>query len=128
MARLVFLDPHTRELFTDWNAKAREAVAYLRLEAGKNPHDPALASLVGELTVNSAPFAALWSQHPVRDKTHGTRHFKHPLVGALTLEFEALRLPDTPDQLLVTFNAEPRSGSEAALRLLANLSAEAGLA
>lgn len=35
IARLVFLDPHTRDLYADWPAKARATVAYLRKAAGR---------------------------------------------------------------------------------------------
>ncbi len=35
---LVFCRPGARELYVDWEFKARETVAYLRTEAGKRPH------------------------------------------------------------------------------------------
>lgn len=115
MARLVFLDPHTRDLFTDWNDKAREAAAYLRLEAGRAPNDPALSRLIGELSVHSPAFTALWAKHPAQDKTHGKRRFNHPLVGSLALEYDTFRLP--AGQVLITFSAE-RGTAAAALELL----------
>jgi transcriptional regulator with XRE-family HTH domain len=37
MARLVFLDPHTRDLYADWPAKARAVVATLREASGRHP-------------------------------------------------------------------------------------------
>jgi hypothetical protein len=40
MARLVFLDGHTRELYGDWPAKARAVVGTLRVAAGRFPYDP----------------------------------------------------------------------------------------
>ncbi len=39
MARLVFLDEHTRERYADWPAKARAVVGNLRLAAGQH-QDP----------------------------------------------------------------------------------------
>jgi hypothetical protein len=56
----------------------------------------------------------------VRGKTFNTVRLHHPLVGALTVLNELLRLPDAPDQLLATFYAAPGSTSEVALRLLAD--------
>ncbi|WP_435888860.1 helix-turn-helix domain-containing protein [Streptomyces niveus] len=54
IARLVFLDPHTRELYGasdgGWARKARATVADLRLIAGRFPDDPGLTGLVGERT------------------------------------------------------------------------------
>ncbi|MCO5969476.1 helix-turn-helix transcriptional regulator [Actinoallomurus soli] len=124
MARLLFLDPHTRELYADWRKKARDAVAYLRLAAGRYPDDPSLTALVGELAMKSPDFAALWSAHPVGDCAYNTREYRHPLVGALTLSEEVMPLPDDRGQRVMVWTAEPGSPSAAALRLLADLSAE----
>lgn len=119
MAWLVFLDAHTQELFVDLDAKAQEAVAYLRRAAGRRPGDQALATLIGTLAVRSEHFAELWAQAPVRDKTSGVRRFAHPLVGPLELDFQALVVPGSDDHLVVTFTAAPGSPSAAGLRLLA---------
>lgn len=119
-ARLVFLDAHTRDLYPNWAAKASENVAYLRVAAGLFPDDPQLAALVGELTLKSREFAEMWASHPVRERRHGTQMLTHPLVGALTLAYEVLHIPDD-SCVLTTFTAEPGSPSEAALKLLAGL-------
>ncbi|NUU22663.1 MAG: helix-turn-helix domain-containing protein [Streptomycetaceae bacterium] len=118
-ARLVFLDPEVRERFVSWETKARDLVAYLRLDAGRHPGDPAFAELIGELSEGSADFRRLWADHEVRDKTHGGYHVRHPELGVFSLAYETFRLPDDPDQALLTYTAEAGSPSEAALRLLA---------
>ncbi|WP_413807073.1 helix-turn-helix domain-containing protein [Streptomyces sp. OE57] len=116
--RMLFLDPHTRELYPDWTGETRRAVSSLRVVAGAHPDDRRLAELVGELTMKSGEFAALWSRHPVRRCAFGTKSFHHPLVGPLELDFEMTRLPDSGGQALLMYGAEPGSPSEAALRLL----------
>ncbi|MFG2583809.1 helix-turn-helix domain-containing protein [Streptomyces malaysiensis] len=121
--RMLFLDPHTRELYPDRKGEARRAVSSLRVVAGAHPDDRRLAELVGELTMKSGEFAALWARHPVRRCAFGTKSFHHPLVGSLELDFEMTRLPDSGGQCLLMYGAEPGSPSEAALRLL---SREAG--
>jgi transcriptional regulator with XRE-family HTH domain len=118
MARLVFCDAHTRELFVDHDPKARETVAYLRLVAGRRPGDRQLEALVGELSVASREFSTLWAAAPVKEKTSGTRRFAHPLVGRLDLDFQVFAIPGSDGQLLITFTAEPDTPSAAALRLL----------
>ncbi|KAB8169647.1 helix-turn-helix domain-containing protein [Streptomyces sp. 3MP-14] len=124
LARMVFLDPHCRELYVDWKAKARDAVADLRIVAGRYPDDQALTALIGELSVKSQEFATLWSAHPIRSCSHFVRHFQHPVVGSMSLVNEVVQLPDDEGQRLAMFMAEPGSPSEAALRLLTDLSAE----
>ena len=55
-ARFVFLDPHARELYADWNEVAADTVAMLRLDAGRYPDDEKLSALVRELSVRSTEF------------------------------------------------------------------------
>ncbi|MGW0673101.1 helix-turn-helix transcriptional regulator [Streptomyces sp. NPDC002746] len=118
MARIVFLDPSSRDLYVDWECKAVELVSALRLCAGCWPDDPLLSALVGELSVKSEEFRTLWAAHTVREKGHGTKRLHHPLVGDLTLSYETLKLPADQDMSLITFHAAPGSASEESMRLL----------
>ncbi|MEU1877951.1 helix-turn-helix transcriptional regulator [Streptosporangium sp. NPDC020072] len=119
LARLVFLDEGTRGLYADWYGKAADVTAFLRLDIARYPDDPETAVLVDELSAASSEFRELWSEHGVRDKTHGRYVYRHPVVGELELGYETLRLPDDPDQALIAHTVEEGSGSETALRLLA---------
>jgi len=120
MARLVFLDDHFRSLYVDWEDAARSIVASLRLYAGRHPHDPALAELVGELSVQDADFRRWWADHDVFERTHGTKHFHHRIVGDLILSYEAFTPTDDPEQILGVSTAELGSPSAERLRLLAS--------
>lgn len=124
MPRLVFLNSEVAARFVDWEAKARDLVAQLRLATGADPDNRQLAELVGELTVKSPDFARLWATHHVRQKTRGSHRYRHPVVGEFTLHYEAFRLPDAPDQSLVCQVAEPGSPDEDTLRLLASWTVE----
>ncbi|MEV0151046.1 MULTISPECIES: helix-turn-helix transcriptional regulator [unclassified Nonomuraea] len=123
IARMMFLDPHTRELYADWPRKARSTLADLRLIAGRWPGDPGLTGLVGELTVRSAEFARLWAAHTVGDCGTAARVYRHPLVGTLELAAEFMALTEDEGQRVAVFNSEPGSPSESAMRLLAGLTA-----
>jgi transcriptional regulator with XRE-family HTH domain len=120
-AKLVFLDDAMRSHYPDWEQAARDAVAYLRLLAGRYPDDAALAELIGELSMKSEDFRRLWARHDVREKTHGTKRLEHPIVGPLTLSFETLAVRGDDGQVLVTYVAEPGSESEIALSLLGSM-------
>ncbi|GAA2488819.1 helix-turn-helix transcriptional regulator [Winogradskya humida] len=118
LTRMLFLDPHTRELYRRWDEEAARAVASLRVIAGKHPDDPAMAALVGELTMKSPEFAACWAGHPVQVCTSGSKYLHHPVVGDVDLDFEALHLPGTDGHRIITYTAAPGSSTEAALRLI----------
>ncbi|MQY22269.1 helix-turn-helix transcriptional regulator [Nocardia macrotermitis] len=124
-ARLTFLSPDYRRLFLDWDSKASDMVSYLRMYAGQHPDDPDLSALVGELSVKSEEFRRLWATHDVKDKGHGLKRMRHPLVGELTLAYETLHLPDDAEQYLCVYHAEPGSPSAEALCLLASWGTDA---
>ncbi len=118
-ARFMFLDPRARTFFPDWETNMRDAVAALRGEAGRNPYDRGLSDLVGLLSTRSEEFRVQWARHDVRFHRSGTKRFRHPLVGELTLAYERLELPADSGLAIVTYSAEPASPSEAALAELA---------
>jgi hypothetical protein len=95
-------------------------VAFLHVDAGRHPNDPALAELVGDLSMRSETFRRLWADHPVRDKTHPTVPVYHPVVGPMDLIYAAVRPTDDPDQTLITYSAPPNTPAAASLRLLAS--------
>lgn len=128
LARFLFLDPAARGLFADWESAARAAVAALRFYAGRHPYDPDLSPLVEELGALDGDFRRWWAGHDVLEHTHGTKRFRHPLVGELALEYESLAFPDDPDQTLYLYTAEPGSPSDEALRTLASRAADAARA
>ena len=71
--RYTFLHPAARDLWPDWEQKARGCVAQLRAIAGSDPDAPDLAALVGELLVKSPDFGRLWGRYEVRRAGAGDR-------------------------------------------------------
>ncbi|ONI85438.1 transcriptional regulator [Saccharothrix sp. ALI-22-I] len=116
MARLVFLDAHTRELYADWPVKARAVVGMLRLASGQHQDDPVLASLVGDLSVRSREFASWWADHRVKSGGDAVYEMRHPLVGAMTVTQQGLRTEQ--GQHVVIATTEVGSPSHAAMTLL----------
>ncbi|MDQ0761348.1 helix-turn-helix transcriptional regulator [Streptomyces canus] len=115
IVRQLFLEPEDRDLYPDFAAVASQSVAHLRLNAGAHPDDPALRDLVGELSLKSEDFRRLWADHQVKACMYGVKRVRHPVAGLLTLPYESLVLPETPDRTLVAYTPEP--GSETAERL-----------
>ncbi|MFE4666185.1 helix-turn-helix domain-containing protein [Streptomyces sp. NPDC056716] len=127
-ARLAFLRPDYCDLFVDWEQKAIDIVCLLRMDAGCYPDDQRLSALVGELSVKSEDFRRLWATHDVKEKTHGIKLLRHPLVGELELRYESFHPAGDSEQCLITYHAEPDTPSAEALRLLASWGADASRA
>ncbi|SCE98853.1 Helix-turn-helix domain-containing protein [Micromonospora haikouensis] len=123
MPLLVFLDPHVRELYADWPAKARAVVGTLRLAAGEHPDDAALATLLGQLSLGSPQFAALWADHRVKSGAEPVYEMRHPLVGAISVTQQSLRTERGQQVVLAT--TEVGSPSHAAMTLLTHSTATA---
>ncbi|RZK71013.1 MAG: transcriptional regulator, partial [Rhodococcus sp. (in: high G+C Gram-positive bacteria)] len=119
--RFVYLHPQAaEEFFVDYDTIARDAAAMLRLEAGRNPHDKALIALVGELSTQSELFRQRWASQDVRFHRSGRKRLRHPAVGQLDLDFEALELPSEPGLQLNIYTAAAGTPTADALKLLAS--------
>ncbi|MFI6744080.1 hypothetical protein ACIBI9_65415 [Nonomuraea sp. NPDC050451] len=123
MARFAFLNPAARHFFVDYDRIARSTVGHFRAEAAKIPYDRDLSNLIGELSTRSDTFRVLWGSHDVYAFRDGSKRFRHPVVGELTLDYEALALPDDNGLQLSVYNAEPGSAAADALALLASWAA-----
>lgn len=126
LARFTYLDPRAKEFHADWNRIAKECVAALRTQVGRDPFDRGLSDLVGELSTRSEEFAALWATHDVRLHHRAEKRFDHPLVGELTLQFERLEVAADPGLEIFAYVAEPGSRSAEAFNLLASWGADTG--
>jgi hypothetical protein len=122
-ARFTFLDDRARDFWIHWDRAADDAVAQLRTEAGRDPHDRGLIDLVGELSTRSPAFRTRWAAHDVRLHQTGRKDMHHPVVGDLHLDYEAMELPGQPGLLLITFTAPAHSPDDDAVRVLSSWAA-----
>jgi transcriptional regulator with XRE-family HTH domain len=123
LARFIFLAERSAQFYRDRDGIARQAVGSLRAEAGRAPHDRALASLVGELSVRSQEFRERWAAHDVEYYRSGVQPFRHPLAGDLDLDYDALEIPADPGQTIIAYSAVPGSAARDALDILASWAA-----
>jgi transcriptional regulator with XRE-family HTH domain len=122
-SRFIFLDPTAPDFFLDWDRVESDAVAILRAAAGRDPYDKQLTDLVGELSTRSERFRVLWARHDVKLHHTGTKRLHHPVVGDLTLSYEAFELPADTGQQINVYTAEPDSPDAERLGLLASWAA-----
>jgi transcriptional regulator with XRE-family HTH domain len=126
VARFAFLNSEARRFYKDWELMARFAVGALRVEAGRNPYDPELSHLIGELSTRSDPFRVMWGSHDVHVFRRSTKRLVHPLVGDLELDQETMALPDESGLSVVVYSARRDTPAEDALTLLAGWGAGTG--
>nr|WP_329534926.1 hypothetical protein [Streptomyces sp. NBC_01450] len=77
-----------------------------------------------ELSVADRDFRRWWAEHDVYQPKYGSKRYHDPLVGDLTLGFEAFTPAGDPDQTLGLYTVEPGSPSENALHMLAGWTAD----
>ncbi|GAB7046732.1 helix-turn-helix transcriptional regulator [Catenuloplanes indicus JCM 9534] len=125
LVRYHFLDPGARDFYGNWNLTGDMLVASLRTEAGRSPHDIETRELVGELTTASAGFRARWNTHNILLHARGTKIFRHPEAGRLSVSYHSLGLPVSVGlaRQMCVCTAEPGSADEDKLTLLASLAA-----
>ena len=121
--RFAYLNPAARDFWRDYDRITHDAAAMLRTEAGRNPHNPDLIRLVGELSTQSELFRQRWASRDVKFHRSGVKRLHHPVVGDLDLNFESMELPSDPDLTLNVYTAPANSASADALRLLASWAA-----
>jgi transcriptional regulator with XRE-family HTH domain len=119
-ARFAFLDPRAPSFYLDWESIAKDMVAVLHAEAGRDPSDRQLSELVGQLSTQSEVFRKLWAMQNVRWHDSGLKAVRHPLVGEVHFTYESMNLVADPDLTLFIYTAEPGSRSEQAFNLLAS--------
>jgi MmyB-like transcription regulator ligand binding domain len=122
--RFVYLNPGAAEkFFVDYDKIARDAAAMLRLEAGRNPYDEELVALIGELSTRSELFRQRWASQDVRFHRSGRKRLRHPVVGQLDLDFEAMEPPSEPGLQLNIYTAAADTPTADGLKLLASWAA-----
>jgi transcriptional regulator with XRE-family HTH domain len=127
LARRAFLGPAQRGAplygVSDAAEFRHHVVMELRAVLARYPADPVVTGLIEELRDGSPEFARLWERHDVQGAPMLTKTFRHPVVGEITVDCDALTLTDR-DQHLVLYTAPPGSHGAEALALLNVLGAE----
>ena len=118
----LLLQPGADLTCPDRAATVGELTAMLRTAVAADPGHPRALELVGELAVHSVEFRTLWGRHDIEETTRGRMRVVHPLVGELSLDWDAYRLPGaTPGPMIVAYTAEEGSPDSERLQLLARL-------
>jgi transcriptional regulator with XRE-family HTH domain len=117
LARKAFLAPGSLYGVSDAPEFRENVVTRLRTTVARYPHDPAVTGLVAELRRESPDFARLWERHDVWLAPTLRKTFRHPVVGDVTVDCDAMSLTES-DQQLVLYSAPEGSPDAEALALL----------
>ncbi|MET0556906.1 MAG: helix-turn-helix transcriptional regulator [Vicinamibacteria bacterium] len=120
--RLMFTNPAVRAAQFDWQGVARFVVAVFRADAARAGAAADMHALADELCQASAEFASMWRDNDVRDFGEGVKRLRHPVLGALALEYSAFAVDGRPDLAMLVYN--PAAARDAA-RIRALLAAKA---
>ena len=114
-----FTDPAARARHDPAGADqfARESVADLRAASARYPEDAAIRVLIGRLNNISADFRDRWADVEVSTRRSTRKRLRHPAVGWLNLDCDALHDPER-DHWIILYTAVPGTPDHDALRLL----------
>jgi transcriptional regulator with XRE-family HTH domain len=117
----LFLHPQADQTCPDRKATVAELTAMLRVQVAAEPGHPRAEDLIAGLTASSAEFTQLWVRHDVEEVTRGRMRVIHPLVGELSLDWDAYPMPGAPGPVLIVYTAPADSPDAERLQRLASL-------
>jgi transcriptional regulator with XRE-family HTH domain len=123
MLRAVFLEYDVRAGYENLDKVLETTVAYFRAAAGSDVGDPWFASLVAELSSESAEFRRLWARHDVRMALDGQIGYRHRIVGSMSLRYQTAAVGNSGQRLFMV-HADPGTPDAESLALLAALADE----
>ncbi|WP_110036874.1 helix-turn-helix transcriptional regulator [Nocardia neocaledoniensis] len=99
------------------DSNAAACVGCLRAVKATYPDDPGLTRLITELRTGSTEFESHWLAGRSSTMHSLTKTIAHPDLGTLTLDCDAMHVPDT-DQTIIIYSAPPNTPTATALDLL----------
>lgn len=116
---LLFTRPAMRTLLVDWTGEAQQLIGQFRAVNGARTDHPRVRTLIEGLAAQP-DFARMWAEHPICAFAPARKHFHHPAVGPLTLDYVKLATLEDPDQHLLTFVPADRDTAARLPELLAH--------
>jgi transcriptional regulator with XRE-family HTH domain len=100
---LMFTSPRWRASMLDWEDAAARLVGRFRAGMAAHAAESGWKGLVARLRRESSDFERLWDQHEVRGPENFTKHYLHPDVGLMTLDYMQLSFGERSEIKLATY-------------------------
>lgn len=111
--RIIFLDPRSRAMQTDWDSMARYVVGAFRIETTRAGAADEITPLVTELCRLSPEFRTMWHENSVTEApTDIVKHIDHPVLGPFAFEHSTFSVDGRPDLTLVVYNPATPADAE----------------
>lgn len=119
--RLMFSHSRVRSSQHDWESVARSIVATFRAETARAGAMENVKALVEELCRLNPEFEKIWKENEVLPHGGGTKKFRHPDLGLVSLEYSTFSVDGRPDLTLVIYNPETSKDLDNIRKLLKGL-------
>ncbi|MEW2289363.1 helix-turn-helix transcriptional regulator [Streptomyces sp. NPDC047841] len=116
---LCLLHPAMRGFYADREQVLRDGIAHLRAAWAAHPEDRELSGLIAEFATQDEDFARLWSKREVSVNGRGRKLLRHPVAGAITVDFEVLLPLQDPELRLLVYRAVDEESRASLNRLYA---------
>ena len=123
--RCMFSDQRVRTAQDDWRSVARFVVGAFRADAARAGAASEIGDLVDELCRSSPDFAALWRENDVHAYGEGVKRLRHPILGAIEMEYSAFAVDGRPDLGMIVYTPTTRAMAEG-IRALAEARRDGG--
>lgn len=116
--RVIFSDPHVRDVQFDWESVARFVVGVFRADVARTGATAHAAALIDELCQSSPDFERLWQDNDVRNYGGGIKRLRHPILGTVSLEYSAFAVDGRADLGMIVYNPATPEDRERVVALI----------
>lgn len=107
MVWAMFNNPGYRQLFINWEDRARMTLAQFRVIYGKNIGDVWFKEFIEDIMQASPEFNCWWRDHDIQGVLGGNDEINHPEMGYIKLDYISLGISGNPNLTLQVYTPAP---------------------
>lgn len=111
----MFTDNKYKQLFVDWNLRAKDLLGRFRSTCGQYIEDSWFAQFIDDLKMQSTEFNLWWPLHEIQSNSEVYKQLRHPIAGILDFEVSKFDVSDNSGLTLIVHT--PLSGTDTATKM-----------